>query len=1106
MTLHAYRSQRVEDLVRELAALLAGSWPDDPFAAVPIVVGSRGMERWLRHELATLLGSVAQIDFLFPRSAFEETSRALLGDAPATKTSDAWTGATLTTRVLSRMRARLHEPAFDRVRRYLGDGEGCVRARELAFAQEVSGTLERLLHDRPDDALAWVAPEARGRLEGRVGGKKAPPAEHAWLAALLSDLHAEIDEPSPAQRLASLRALPPSASGRSLIVFGLSTLRPGDKQRLAALARHVDLHVFALAPSSEWWEDIRSRRTVLAALRVARTEDEIHACLAELDRRNLMLAANGAPSRDLQLWLEDTEYREPNPPGKPPPPSTLLGLLHGWIDEAADNPEPGAWRAHAGCASLEVHACHGPLRQCEALRDELLRRFAADPTLEPRHVLVMTPDVATYAPLLAAVFARKSEGTPSIPLHIADLGLRATNPVADALLQALELADERVTASRLLDLLALRPVRARFGLDDDDLGDLRGMIVDSGIRWAWSAADRKLHDQPELDQNTVRFGLERLALGVLMHDEGGLIVLSGDGLGPAAPLEVATRDRVERFGRLAQACRTLESVRDRVAGPASIDAWRGRLRALLDDLTLVEGNAAWLRVQVDETLDELLPEGAGAGLELDRSAITALARGAFDLPQHGDRPVTGAVTVCALEPMRSVPFRVVAMVGLDDGAFPRAGRAPAWDPFAAARYGEYDRRTVDRHLFLEAVLCARDALLLFGTGFEPKRGAHAPLSVVASELLEVVAAAVGGKPDDLLVRHPLQPWSVDLFADERRRPFDRLWVDAATAMRGERTVFGLGATPLDATWPEEENAADSLSAEQLAFALTSPQKELLGKRLRLALEAEDAAVPDREPIEHDTLEVWSIRERALRALERHKEVTVDSIEARLRAEGVLPLQAGGRKALEDCMRDARSARERAERLAGGPVEELQLACEVDGVTLSAIATDVRAVGDRRDLVWTTASKKPNLRSQLIGWITLLVACASDRAVRAAWVVGCNTTFELRAPAAEAARTHLRALVFAWKAARRGPLLLFPSLSCHALAGRRDHPQLPARTVVLDTRERWEGAPFMRGDVTDPWVSALFGHLSIEDLGDLAETLLENAEAVWGPLLDARSEA
>ncbi len=156
------------------------------------------------------------------------------------------------------------------------------------------------------------------------------------------------------------------------------------------------------------------------------------------------------------------------------------------------------------------------------------------------------------------------------------------------------------------------------------------------------------------------------------------------------------------------------------------------LRKLLDDFTHVEDAAAWIRGQVDDTLASILPDDSVQPLRLDRTAIGVLLQGAFELPAHGDRPVTGAVTVCALEPMRSVPFRVIAVLGLDDGAFPRPGRTPAWDPFATPRPAEHDRRKIDRHLFLEAVLCARDALLLFGNGFEAARGARVPLSVVAS--------------------------------------------------------------------------------------------------------------------------------------------------------------------------------------------------------------------------------------------------------------------------------------------------------------------------------------------------------------------------------------
>lgn len=1147
MTLSAYRSQHVEALVDGLAGLLSSTWPADPFASVPIVVGSRGMDRWLRHELATRHGSVARVSFLFPGTAFEAAAHGLL-EGKAISWDDPraaegpWSPARLTLRVLEGLRRRLGEPDFARVAQYLGQGGDEVGPRELAFAQEVAGAIGRLLHDRPVDALAWVRDPESARKAPRGGDGAADEGlgvgedlgeDHVWLARLVADLHEGV-EPSPAQTLGELRTRPPRAGPASearqaLIVFGLSTLRPGDRLRLEALSRHLDVHLFTLAPSSQWWADIHSTREVRAALKKAGRPQEAVALLAESDRQNALLAGCGVPSRDFQVWLEALDYGEPKLLQASPRPAarkTLLTTVQRWIDDAADNPsatEAPPWATHAGCTSLEVHACHGPLRQCEALRDELLRRFAEDPSLEPRHVLVMTPDVTTFAPLLAAVFARQSPGTPSIPLHIADLGISSTNPVADALLQALALADERVTAARLLDLLALRPVRERFGLADEDLADLRVMLVSSGARWAWDGADRARHQQPELDQHTLRFGLERLALGVLMHDPGGLTVVAAPAddvltsadkgvslLGPAVPVELGNRDRVERFGRLAELCDVLRRLRDDVLVAATPAQWRVRLRELLDALTLVEGNAAWLRVQVDETLASLLPEGAGAELRLSRSALSALLRGSFDLPQKGDRPITGAVTVCSLEPMRSVPFRVVAVVGLDDGAFPRAGRLPAWEPFARPRPGEHDRRTVDRHLFLEALLCARDALLLFGTGFEPARGAAAPLSVVATEVAEVIAAGVGvRKPEDVLIPHALQPWSTKAFAKPQRLPFDPVWVAGAKAIAGERVQAGLAATKLDAQWPSEERAPGLVSADDLATALARPQKALLGGRLGLALEPVDTEVPEREPIEHGTLESWAIRDRVLDALGEDAVPTVDTLEARLRAEGALPLRAGGRRALEECVEEAQQVGENVKALGGTTVPAGQWSWSVGEVVVSAGASQVRALPTGLELVFTTASKQANERTMLLGWLTLLVAKASGGDVAAVHLVGydASSIVTLTAPdTALQAQQHLASLVAQWRGVLTSPVRLFPKLSPALVKARRKSPQATASTLVSDNRKAWEGGHMSRGDLDDPFVAGLFGHLTVEELQERADELLEVAERVWGPLFDAAARA
>lgn len=1171
MSLHVHRSQRVEALVGSLHDVLLHSWPADPFAAVPIVVGSRGMGRWLRHELATRARCAALIDFLFPRNAFEAAAAWLLRDPRGTNEPDAvfwsaqgehddpWSGSRLVARVLRAIRAQREHPALAPVRRYLDDaadagrapdGSASVGAREITFAAQVAAVIERLHYDRPDDALAWSREPT------------AAPDEVRWVAELVAALarEDEVGAPAPAERLAQLEALSPVPRPRLLHVFGLSTLRPGDKRRLRVLARHLEVHLYVLVPSTAWWGDLTTRAGQMKVLRDKLEQGGLDALdRAEVDElfgTNELLAANGGPSRDLQVWLEGLEYLD-HDVASAAPAGSLLAEVQGFVDRAEPTPQPdqAPWQRHRGCSSLEIHACHGPLRQCEALRDELLRRFAADPTLEPRHVLVTTPDIATYAPLVAAVLSRRSAGgpgvpeVPAIPVHVADLGLSSTNPVADALLRALALADERIEASALLGMLALWPVRERFGLAEDDLADVRDLIVGSGVRWAWDALDRAAHDQPKLDQNTIRFGMERLALGVLMPDDDPLGVLEPvtraddtEALGPSVPFDVAARDRVARFGKLAAFCAALDEQRQSLREPATPSAWLTRLRRALDALTHVPDDAAWLTVQVSDTLEERLPSAMGDDLLLDRAGVQALLVDAFELPAKGDRPITGAVTVCAIEPMRSVPFRVIAMLGLDDGAFPRAGRPPAWDPFGAMRPGEHDRRTLDRHLFLESLLCARDALLLFGSGFEPKRGQPEPLAVVAVELDELLARGTGrdAAPGDADLpsptswptrRHPLQPWSERAFPDDEaasggeQLPFDPVWYECRAALAARPGASGANARPVAASrtaaWPPEAVPRTTLRADELAAALINGPKELLKQRLGIPEPTSASALLDREPIELVALDGWGVRDRALDALledeqagaarndgsgaSNARDQLVDRLHARLRGEGSLPLHAGGRAALEGLVAQARTAQERAQQF--GPEHRPALVCQavVDELTLSAVIADVRVTDVESakgadaelELVWTTASAEPTERSLLTAWISLLVARAAGTRAARAHVVGVDSKdSRVCVDTADEARARLAALVALWRRCRAGVVPLFPKFSCALAEKAPADPGVPLTSTLAECADEWDGTRKFRGARDDPWVSMLYHDVDVEDLADAHGDVLELARQVW----------
>ncbi len=1239
MSLWAHRSPRPERLVRALARRLAASWPADPLARVTVVVGSRGMERWLRAELATRHGSVAGVDFVFAGRAFAAATDALLASSAATPlppVDDArWSGAALTLRVLRALRARLAEPAFARVRRSLDGPTGPTGPRELAFARAVASVVERLHYDRPRQALAWT--QAPHDVDDGAAG-------HRWLALLLADLAAgQPLHTTPAGRLAALQALAttttttttttPSSTATTagggghppLFVFGLSSLRPGDKERLVALAPHLDLHLFALVPSPQWWSDIRANVDVRRALRRTTDAAERAGLLERLRRDNPLLVAHGAVSRDLQLWLEEVGYlseedEEDDDDGGDPgaddaPPRTRLGQLqrfvhsvaeapaattrwsddgivdaaaltgdvarepapHGPDDGADDGPDDGPDEAgHAGARdgaarppgaggapasttralpSLSLHACHGALRQCEVLRDELLRRFAHDHTLEPRHVLVMTPDLATFAPLVAAVFGRADDDAPALPVHIADLGLRDTNPVAAALLDVLALVDERVSASRLLALLAHAPVRQRFALDDDDLAAIRELVAASGLRWAWDADDRARHDQPALDQNTVRFALERLALGLLMPDPGGVAVVpAAGGLGPALPVELPTREQAARFGALASLCRTLQQQLLVLRAPTSAAGWRDRLLGLVDALCAVPDERGWQRTQVTTLLAELLPDAplpdapspdapspaapspdAGASpsssppsssssssssdVSLTAAAVASLLSGAFAVPRSGDRPTTGAVTLCSMEPMRSVPFRVIALLGMDDGAFPRVDRPPSWDPFAAPAPFEHDRRSLDRHLFLESILCARDALIVLGRGFEGSRGEGVPLSVVVEELAELLhgalpaaaaAAAAAGRPGDarrVLREHPLQPWSPRAYADPAGLPFGAAGVAAAQARHTPPRPAGIAATSSAAVWPAELAPPRTVTADALARALDHAAACLLGEALDLRRAWRPRDVEDREPLALDGLASWRLRDDLLDVAQAGAvALDVAAVLDRQRATGDLPLQAGGEAVLAAEVAAARDIAARAQQI-GAPVATAALArCVVDAEDPIDVAATIPAVRvdaeGRRIHVWATAAKGPNEQQQLAAWLSLLVAVVEGDAVAEARFVGKEDVLTLRAPPADEARQHLVVAVGLWRRARRGPVLLLPAFS-RALAAEADKDAgATAEAVVQACLKHWHDDDDDDAGGADDPAMALFGALSAEELLARADEVVALACAVWGPLLAA----
>ena len=425
-----------------------------------------------------------------------------------------------------------------------------------------------------------AAPPGDGPRVGARGARAARDA--AWQAELWRRLRERIGRPGPAERLAAaldrLRAdpnvvdLPPRLS-----LFGLTRLPAGHLDVLRALATARDVHLFLLHPSPALWERVSGHPPVV------RRADDPTADLA----RNRLLASWGQDARELQLVLGEGAADHHH--AVAPPPDTLLGRIQAGVRE--DRPPPGPplpgepdERAPlaAGDRSVQVHACHGRARQVEVVRDAILHLLQDDPTLEPRDVIVMCPDVEALAPLIQATFGateEAGEGSPDLRVRLADRSLRQTNPVLGVVAELLELADARLTASQVLGLADREPVRRRFGLDDDDLARLQDWATAAGVRWGLDAAHRAPFSLDALEAGTWKAGLDRLLVGVTMAEEGARL------FGDVLPLDDVESGAIDLAGRVAELLDRLHAAVDALCEPQPVAAWAAAIGAAADALT-----------------------------------------------------------------------------------------------------------------------------------------------------------------------------------------------------------------------------------------------------------------------------------------------------------------------------------------------------------------------------------------------------------------------------------------------------------------------------------------------------------------------------------------
>ncbi|MEX0426072.1 exodeoxyribonuclease V subunit gamma [Nocardioides sp. DS6] len=995
MPVHLHRAPRTDLLADALGELLGAPLPD-PFATEVVVVPAKGVERWLSQRLSHRLGAApgrgdgvcAGVDFRTPWSLFAEVT--------GTREEDPWSPDALVWPLLSALDAAVDEPWATPLAAHLGHGlpgeEGDLRrGRRFALARRLARLFASYAAQRPALVRDWAA---GGSTDG-LG--RALAHDLAWQPPLWRALAERVDAPPPPERqdatLAALREAPESFDlPARLSLFGHTRLPSTEIELLGALGEQREVHLWLPHPSTALWE-------ALAGLGgpVARADDRSHDLVA-----HPLLATLGRDTRELQrslavLPVVEATVAEPQaPPGEAP-----LSLLR-WLQEdlrANATGDAVTRPLDPKDRSVQVHACHGPARQVEVLREVLLGLLDDDPTLEPRDVLVMCPDIETYAPLIEAGFGLgEVVGEGGHPAHrlrvrLADRALDRTNPLLAVATRLLDLAGGRAGVGDVLDLAHLDPVRRRFGFRDDDLQQLTDWAREAGIRWGFDAAHRADFGLADYVANTWQFGLDRLLSGVAMSED------TATWLDKTLPLDDVGSGEVELVGRLTELVHRLRDVTDRLVGAHPLEHWLSVLEDGIGALTSVSASDAWQAGQVQRELGAVREASDGRTVgELRLPDVRAMLG-----DRLAGRPTranfrTGTLTVATLVPMRSVPHRVVCLLGLDDGVFPRVGITDGDDVLARDPVtGERDLRSEDRQLFLDAILAATETLVVTYTGANEFSGQPRPPAVPLGELLDsldVTASAPEGTTVSaaVTVRHPLQPFdrrnlTTGALVPGRPFTFDRAALAGARAADGPRVT-----PPVLLAEPLPPPAPGDVSLEDLLAFFRSPVRGFFRDRLDLALPREEEPLSDGLPVEIDNLAQWSVGDRVLHDLLRG--LAPEHARQQEWRRGVLPPGWLGWRLLHDVVGRATPIAEEAARLRTRPVGAVDVDVDLgDGRRLRGTVPQV--YGDR--LVPVTYSRL-GATHRLQSWIQLLALAASDEdRAWSAFTVGRPTNSRSRTP-------------------------------------------------------------------------------------------------------------
>ena len=1115
--LRVYHSNRLDVLEALMEFIVERERLDDPFEPEMILVQSTGMAQWLQMTLSQKFGIAANIDFPLPASFIWDMFVRVLPEIPKesafNKQSMSWKLMTLLPQLLER-------EDFTLLRHYLTDDSD--KRKLFQLSSKAADLFDQYLVYRPD----WLAQWETGHLVEGLGEAQAWQAP-LW-KALVEYTH-QLGQPrwhraNLYQRfietLESATTCPPGLPSR-VFICGISALPPVYLQALQALGKHIEIHLLFTNPCRYYWGDIkdpaylaklltRQRRhsfedRELPLFRDSENAGQLFNSDGEQDVGNPLLASWGKLGRDYIYLLSDLESSQELDAFVDVTPDNLLHNIQSDILELEN-------RAVAGVnieefsrsdnkrpldpldSSITFHVCHSPQREVEVLHDRLLAMLEEDPTLTPRDIIVMVADIDSYSPFIQAVFG-SAPADRYLPYAISDRRARQSHPVLEAFISLLSLPDSRFVSEDVLALLDVPVLAARFDITEEGLRYLRQWVNESGIRWGIDDDNVRELELPATGQHTWRFGLTRMLLGYAMESAQGEWQ-------SVLPYDESSGLIAELVGHLASLLMQLNIWRRGLAQERPLEEWLPVCRDMLNAFFLPDAETEAAMTLIEQQWQAIIAEGLGAqyGDAVPLSLLRDELAQRLDQERISQRFLAGPVNICTLMPMRSIPFKVVCLLGMNDGVYPRQLAPLGFDLMSQKpKRGDRSRRDDDRYLFLEALISAQQKLYISYIGLSIQDNSERFPSVLVQELIDYIGQSHYLPGDEALncdesearVKahltrlHTRMPFDPQNYQPGERQSYAREWLPAASQAGKAHSEF---VQPLPFTLPE------TVPLETLQRFWAHPVRAFFQMRLQVNFRTEDSEIPDTEPFILEGLSRYQINQQLLNALVEQDDA--ERLFRRFRAAGDLPYGAFGEIFWETQCQEMQQLADRviACRQPGQSME-IDLAC--NGVQITGWLPQVQPDGLLR---W-----RPSLLSVAQGmqlWLEHLVYCASGGNGESRLFLRKDGEWRFPPLAAEQALHYLSQLIEGYREGMSAPLLVLPESggawlkTCYDAQNDAmlddDSTLQKARTKFL---QAYEGNMMVRGEGDDIWYQRLWRQLTPETM----EAIVEQSQRFLLPL-------